>query len=75
MDVIVFMELTHYDSQITDQGYDLQDLVLLVTFKAEPSTNENAPATIDDVDSTDPNGNPFIMLDPDPDWGFEDDGE
>lgn len=33
MDVIVFMELTHYDSQITDQGYDLQDMVLLVTFR------------------------------------------
>lgn len=33
MDVIVFMELTHYDSQASDQGYDLQDLVLLVTFR------------------------------------------
>ncbi|QJE97654.1 hypothetical protein [Luteolibacter luteus] len=33
MDVIVFMELTHTDAQITDQGYDLQDMVLLVTFR------------------------------------------
>jgi len=33
MDVIVFMELTHYDSQKNDQGYDLQDMVLLVTFR------------------------------------------
>jgi len=33
MDCIIFMELTHYDSQINDQGYDLQDMVLLVTFE------------------------------------------
>lgn len=31
MDVIVFMELTHTDER--DSGYDLQDMVLLVTFK------------------------------------------
>jgi hypothetical protein len=34
MDVIVFMELTHTDSQSKQTGYDLQDMVLLVTFKA-----------------------------------------
>ncbi len=33
MDVIVFMELTHTSSQQSDGGYDLQDLVLLVTFR------------------------------------------
>lgn len=33
MDVIVFMELTHTDSQASELGYDLQDMVLLVTFK------------------------------------------
>jgi hypothetical protein len=33
MDVIIFMELTHYDSQNTDPGYDLQDMVLLATFR------------------------------------------
>ena len=33
MDVIVFMELTHTDSQSTQLGYDCQDMVLLVTFK------------------------------------------
>jgi hypothetical protein len=27
------MELTHSASQQTDPGYDLQDLVLLVTFR------------------------------------------
>ena len=33
MDVIVFMELTHADSQMSDSGYDLQDMVILVTFR------------------------------------------
>ena len=33
MDCIVFMELTHTDAQKNDQGYDLQDMVLLVTFR------------------------------------------
>ncbi len=31
MDVIVFMELTHTANQTSDPGYDLQDLVMLVT--------------------------------------------
>lgn len=35
MDVIVFMELTHTDAQRYNQGYDLQDMVLLVTFKTK----------------------------------------
>ncbi len=35
MDVIVFMELTHTDSQSTQLGYDCQDMVLLVTFKTK----------------------------------------
>jgi len=33
MDVIVFMELTHNSSQKSDPGYDLQDMVLLLTFR------------------------------------------
>lgn len=33
MDVIVFMELTHSASQKSNIGYDLQDLVMLVTFR------------------------------------------
>lgn len=33
MDIIVMMELTHTDSQRNNEGYDLQDMVLLVTFK------------------------------------------
>lgn len=35
MDVIIFMELTHSKSQKNDVGYDLQDLVLLVTFRTK----------------------------------------
>ena len=33
MDVIVFMELTHSSAQKSNTGYDLQDMVLLVTFR------------------------------------------
>lgn len=33
MDVIVFMELTHTAAQQSQPGYDLQDMVLLVTFE------------------------------------------
>ena len=33
MDVIVFMELTHSAAQQSQSGYDLQDMILLVTFK------------------------------------------
>ncbi len=33
MDVIVFMELTHTAAQKAEAGYDLQDMVLLVTFR------------------------------------------
>lgn len=36
MDVIVFMELTHTDAQADYYGYDLQDMVLLVSFKTKP---------------------------------------
>ncbi len=33
MDVIIFMELTHTSAQKSDKGYDLQDLILLATFR------------------------------------------
>jgi hypothetical protein len=35
MDVIVFMELTHGPTQKSNVGYDLQDMVLLVTFRTQ----------------------------------------
>ena len=39
MDVICFMELTHTKSQSESNGYDFQDMVLLVTFKEVPEDN------------------------------------
>ena len=72
MDVIVFMELTHTDSQKSDPGYDLQDLVLLVTFKSKTRTNNGHGNNIDGVDSSNPGNAPFINLDTDP--NFDDEG-
>lgn len=47
MDVIVFMELTHTAAQITQPGYDLQDMVLLVTFtKVATSITTTTTTTI-----------------------------
>lgn len=62
MDCIVFMELTHYDSQITDQGYDLQDMVMLVTFKSKNNNGHGNNA--DGVDSSNPGNAPFTDSDP-----------
>jgi hypothetical protein len=66
MDVIVFMELTHTNQ--SDPGYDLQDMVLLVTFKTKVSTqtNNGHGNNIDGVDSSNPGNAPFINLDTDP---------
>lgn len=64
MDVIVFMELTH--TKETDAGYDLQDMVLLVTFKPKVKTNNGHGNNIDGIDSSNPGNAPFINLDTDP---------
>lgn len=66
MDCIVFMELTHTDSQQSDSGYDLQDMVLLVTFKSKAKTNNGHGNNIDGIDSSNPGNAPFINLDTDP---------
>jgi hypothetical protein len=66
MDVIVFMELTHTSSQQSDPGYDLQDIVLLVTFKSKAKTNNGHGNNIDGIDSSNPGNAPFINLDTDP---------
>ena len=66
MDVIVFMELTHYDSQKSDPGYDLQDMVILVTFKSRAKTNNGHGNNLDGIDSSNPGNAPFINLDTDP---------
>lgn len=42
MDVIVFMELTHSDSQMTDPGYDMQDLVMICTMKPKAKRNNRS---------------------------------
>lgn len=62
MDVIVFMELTHHDSQMNDPGYDLQDMVLLATFKSK--NNNGHGNNIDGVDSSNPGNAPFVDSDP-----------
>ncbi|WP_226895666.1 hypothetical protein [Luteolibacter marinus] len=62
MDVIVFMELTHYDSQKSDQGYDLQDMVLLVTFGCKNNNGHGNNA--DGVDSSNPGNAPKEDSDP-----------
>lgn len=73
MDVIVFMELTHTDSQMSDPGYDMQDLVLLVTFKADKEKNNNGHGNnIDGIDSSNPGNAPFMQYDTDP--NFDDEG-
>jgi hypothetical protein len=66
MDVIVFMELTHSSSQMTDTGFDLQDMVLLVTVKSKAKTNNGHGNNIDGIDSSNPGNAPFINLDTDP---------
>lgn len=66
MDVIVFMELTHPDSKSSEGGYDLQDMVLLVTFKSKAKTNNGHGNNIDGIDSSNPGNAPFINLDTDP---------
>lgn len=62
MDVIVFMELTHTDAQVKDAGYDLQDMVLLVTFKPRVTTTPPLP-TISGYNSTNQGSATFINLD------------
>lgn len=67
MDVIVFMELTHTDSQQSNSGYDLQDMVLLVTFTSnKPKNNNGHGNNVDGVDSSNPGNAPFMQYDSDP---------
>ncbi|TAE74194.1 MAG: hypothetical protein EAZ84_11590 [Verrucomicrobia bacterium] len=57
MDLIVLMELTHTDAQKRDPGYDLQDMVLLVTFRSK--NNNGHGNNLDGVDSSNPGNAPF----------------
>lgn len=75
LDVIVFMELTHGDHQQDDQGYDLQDLVLLCTFKADKPKNNNGHGNnLDGVDMSNPGNAPFMQYDSDPNFDDESGG-
>lgn len=74
MDAIVFMELTHTDSQMSNAGYDLQDMVLLVTFKSKAKSNNGHGNNIDGIDSSNPGNAPFINLDTDPQMDDEGSG-
>jgi len=42
MDMLVLMELTHTDAQQQHAGYDLQDVVMLVTVKPKPKNNNRS---------------------------------
>lgn len=42
LDMIVLMELTHTDAQQNHEGYDMQDMVLLVTVKPKPKNNNRS---------------------------------
>lgn len=65
MDVIVFMELTHTNQN--DSGYDLQDMVLLVTFTSNnPKNNNGHGNNADGVDSSNTGNAPFMQYDSDP---------
>jgi len=67
MDVIIFMELTHNDNQQNNNGYDLQDMVLLVTFTSnKPKNNNGHGNNVDGIDSSNPGNAPFMQYDTDP---------
>lgn len=67
MDVIVFMELTHNNNQQSNPGYDLQDMVLLVTFTDnKPKNNNGHGNNVDGIDSSNPGNAPFMQYDSDP---------
>lgn len=75
MDVIVFMELTHSDNEKDDRGYDLQDLVLLVSFEADKPKNNNGHGNNEDgIDTSNPGNAPWMQYDTDPNEDDEGDG-
>lgn len=74
MDVIVLIETTHPPSQSSNEGFDLQDVVLLVTFKPKFRSNNGHGNNIDGVDSSNTGNAPFINLDTDPNYDDEGSG-
>lgn len=63
LDAIVMMELTQPESNTNSSGYNLQDMVLLVT--AKPKGNNGHGNNIDGVDSSNPGNAPFMKYDTD----------
>ncbi len=61
LDSIIMMELTQPESNANDPGYNLQDMVLLMTVK--PKGNNGHGNNIDGVDSSNPGNAPFARYD------------
>lgn len=63
LDAIIMMELTQPESNANDPGYNLQDMVLLMTCK--PKSNNGHGNNIDGVDASNPGNAPFKKYDTD----------
>lgn len=63
LDAIVMMELTQPGTNTNSSGYNLQDMVLLVTCK--PKNNNGHGNNIDGVDASNPGNAPFKKYDTD----------
>jgi hypothetical protein len=61
LDSIILMELTQPESNTNDKGYNLQDMVLLMTVK--PKGNNGHGNNIDGVDASNPGNAPFMKYD------------
>ncbi|MES2980787.1 MAG: hypothetical protein V4727_00610 [Verrucomicrobiota bacterium] len=61
LDAIIMMELTQPESNTNDTGYNLQDMVLLMTVK--PKGNNGHGNNIDGVDASNPGNAPFMKYD------------
>ena len=70
-DVIVLFELGQTNPSAS--GFDLQDLVVLITFVTDPKSNNGHGNNVDGVDTSNPGNAPFIPYDTDPD--FDDEGQ
>jgi hypothetical protein len=63
LDAIIMMELTQPESNANNPGYNLQDMVLLMTCK--PKNNHGHGNNIDGVDASNPGNAPFKKYDTD----------
>jgi hypothetical protein len=63
LDAIIMMEVTQPGSNTNSTGYNLQDMVMLITCK--PKSNNGHGNNIDGVDSSNPGNAPFMVYDTD----------